>query len=118
MPSHPRTSTHSPLEINPTALFQRAQVRSTQCLGGDADFEVIFAEFGDGQAGPVDAYAVAEVRIGEDRGAGGDGEGGARAAAGGVIVLDELGDGWVGVSAAASAGCLMRTYCRWSRRCR
>jgi len=43
------------------------------------------------------------VRVREDRGARGDGEGGAAAAAGGVIVLDELGDGWVGVSAAALA---------------
>jgi len=74
-------------------LAQGAEIRPPQRLGRDPDDEGCGAEGGDGQAGAVDADAVAEVGVREDGGAVGDCEGGAV----GGIVRFEMGDGWAGV---------------------
>lgn len=75
------------------ALDQGPEIGAPQRLGRHADFKCVAGELGDGQAGPVDADAVAQVAVVEDRGGFGDGQGGAAAATRGGIVLEERGDG-------------------------
>lgn len=95
MPSHPRARADRSLKINSTVLFQTPQVRAAQCFRRDADFELALGELGDGQAGAVDADAVAEGGVGEDFRAVGDGKRGAAAAGAAGIVLHEVRDDWV-----------------------
>lgn len=82
VPSHPRGRGDGPLEVHGTPRGEVPQVRPPECLGGHADLEALSVELGDGQAGAVDAYGVAQGRVGEDGGAVGDGQGGAVAARG------------------------------------
>ena len=96
MSTHSCIWPQSALEIDTAAFFQTAQVRPSKRLRRNADFELIFAELGHGQAGAVDAYTVTQMAVGEDLGAVGEGQRGAAAAGGGFIVLDEARDGWLG----------------------
>ena len=94
MATHPRRGRDRPLQVDLSSFLQGAEIRPPQCLWRDADFEGGLVEFGDGEAGAVDADAVAEGGVGEDLAALGDGEGGAAAAGGGGVEVAELGDGW------------------------
>lgn len=75
-------------------LLQRAEVRPSQRLGRYPDYERGLVEGCNCETSAIDAYAVAEVRIGEDIGAVRDGEGCASTAGGGVILGLNGGDGW------------------------
>jgi hypothetical protein len=86
--SHACVRSYGTLEVDVAFLFQTAQVGAPQRLRRDTDFELVFAELGHGQAGAVDADAVAEVSIAKDIGAARDGQAGAAAAAGGFVMLD------------------------------
>jgi hypothetical protein len=86
--SHACVCSHSTLKVDSAALFQTAQVGAPQRLGRDADFELVFAELGHSQAGAIHADAVAKVCISEDVGAARNGQAGAAAAAGGLVMLD------------------------------
>jgi hypothetical protein len=86
--SHACVRSHGALEVDVAALFETAQVRAPQRLWRNTDFELVLAELGHGQAGAVDADAVAKVCIAEDIGAARDGQTGAAAAAGGFVMLD------------------------------
>ena len=104
MSSHTRVCAHRPLEVHAAAFLQAAQVGAPQRLRRDADFELILGELGDGQAGAVDADAVAKVGVDEDLGTAGDGQAGAAASARGFVVLGEARDGWAAVSAQLEVG--------------
>lgn len=93
MTAHPRGGADSSLQIDGTAFAQLGQIRAPQSLGGDADFEVVGREVGDGQACAVDADAVAQVAVVEDLGAVADGQRSSASARTRLIVLDELRDG-------------------------
>ena len=97
--SHACVRSHGALEVDVAALFQTAQVRASQSLRRNTDFELVFAELSHGKTGTVDADAVAEVGIAKDIGAARDGQTGAAAAAGGFVMLDETRNGWPRVSA-------------------
>lgn len=93
VPAHARRRGDGALEVHAGSREQAAEVRAAEGFGRDADFEGGGGEGGDGEAGAVDADAVAEVGVGEEGGAVHDCEGGAAAAAEGVVLWVEGGDG-------------------------
>ncbi|KXT11098.1 hypothetical protein AC579_650 [Pseudocercospora musae] len=90
MTSHSRACTDCTLEV-----------RASQCFWRHSNFEIILAELGDRQARSIDADAVSKIAITQYLSSTAYGQGGAAAAAGGVIELDEFRYSWPSVSAAS-----------------
>ena len=72
MPAHARTGRDGSLEIDIAVLPEGAEVCSSEGLRGDAYFEAVCGEGGDGEAGSVYADTVAECAVSEDGGGVGD----------------------------------------------
>ena len=63
MSAHPRTRRYRTFEIDIAVLFEGSEIRPSQGLGRDADFEEGFVEGGNGEAGAVYADTVAKMAV-------------------------------------------------------